>query len=56
MREAWRLNKHDIYGQVVPGEQLHLFFIFTATELREYAVVEAAMKRAIDKVAKDIQL
>jgi hypothetical protein len=56
MREAWRLNKQNIYEVVAKDEQLHLFFIFTATELPEYAVVEAAMKKAIEKVSKDLQL
>jgi hypothetical protein len=55
MREAWRLNKQDIYDTVADGEQLHLFFIFTATELPEYTIVEAAVKKAIEKLSKDIR-
>jgi hypothetical protein len=54
MREAWRLNKQLICSKVADEAQLHIFFIFTGTELPDFSTVETAMKKAIDKLLKDL--
>ena len=54
LREAWRLQKNELYETLSPDTGLHLFFIFTATELPEYNTVSEAVKKAIDKLQKAI--
>ena len=50
MVEAWRLNKHMVYGDI-PGElQLHMFFIFTDDKLPEYDTVARSMLLCIEKL------
>lgn len=55
MVEAWRLNKHTLYATVPADKQLHLFVIFTDTTEPPYEPVQAAMVKAIDKLAAAIQ-
>jgi ribonuclease P protein component len=50
MVEAWRLNKHSLYTAIPADKQLHIFLIFTQTELPDYATVEGAVVKAIGKL------
>lgn len=45
MREAYRLNKHELYKQL-PEQQLAVFFIFIGKELPEYPAIEKGIKKA----------
>ena len=54
MREAWRLQKAD-FCQQIPGDKLlHIFWLFTGTELLPYATVEAALKKVLGKLTREI--
>jgi len=46
MREAYRLNKHQLY-QSVDGQKMALVFIFIAKEDLNYSVIENAIKKSI---------
>ena len=51
MREAWRLNKHELYAAVPADRQLHLFCIFTDNAMPSYESVTAAMQQGIARIA-----
>ena len=53
MREAYRLNKQQLYDEVVE-KQIAVFFIFTGKEISEYKQIEAAVKKGIKKLATEI--
>jgi len=49
MREAYRLNKQNLYDEI--GEnQLAVFFIFIGKTIPEYSVVETGVKKGIKKL------
>ena len=52
MREAFRLNKHDLY-QIAGENQLALFIIFIGKTIPEYQQVEDAMKKGLNKLLKE---
>lgn len=53
MREAYRLNKQNLYNEI--GEnQLAVFFIFIGKTIPEYSVVEAGVKKGIKKLIQSI--
>jgi len=52
MVEAWRLNKHILYTSIPADKQLHIFLIFTQTEMPEYTTIEAAIIKAIRKLTE----
>lgn len=54
LREAWRLQKHSLYPNIPANSQLHLFFIFTDTQLPQYAIVEKCMQQAIQKLISQL--
>ena len=54
MREAWRLQKQDFYAHIPAEKQLHIFWLFTGAELVPYAMVEAAVAKALSKLTKEI--
>jgi ribonuclease P protein component len=54
MREAWRLHKPEIYAHIPAEKQLHIFWLFTGTELVPYATVEAAIVKGLGKLTKEI--
>ena len=48
MREAYRLNKIPLYEILnSKDEQLLVMFIYTAKEVKDYAVIEKGIKKAI---------
>jgi len=51
MVEAWRLNKHLLYEAIPPECQVHVFLVFTGSELAEWSIVEAACAGIIKKLA-----
>ncbi len=49
MREAYRLNKHNLYNEI--GEkQMAVFFIYTGKTISEYKQIETAIKKGIKKL------
>ena len=55
MREAYRLHKHELYRQL-NDRQLAVFFIFIGKELPAYSSVEAGIKKAFDKLIKQLEV
>jgi ribonuclease P protein component len=53
IREAYRLNKHILYKGL--GEKkLAVFFIYIGKKIPDYKLIEAAMKKGIDKLVIEI--
>jgi hypothetical protein len=52
MAEAWRLNKHGVYGAIPADMQLHLFLNFTSGVIPPYTEVEAAMIKIGEKLVQ----
>ena len=53
LREAYRLNKHDLWQQAVSQNlSIHIAFIWIPSEVLEYAKVEKKMKEALVKAGK----
>ncbi|MBS1778997.1 MAG: ribonuclease P protein component [Bacteroidetes bacterium] len=50
MREAWRQNKQQLYSMVPADKQLHIFFVFTGTELPEYNTVLHHLLKGIERL------
>lgn len=50
MREAWRQNKQPLYNLIPADKQLHIFFVFTGTELPEYGNVLDNLLKGIDRL------
>jgi len=54
LREAWRLNKHELYAVIPKDKQVHIFFIFTDKEMPEYQTVLASVIKGIEKLKQVI--
>lgn len=54
IREAWRLNKHELYAAVSPERQLHLFFIFTGPVNTDFAAMEKSIRSVIGTLSGKI--
>lgn len=53
IREAYRLNKQDLYNEI--GEnRLAVFFIFIGKTIPEYSIVEAGVKKGIKKLIQAV--
>ena len=50
LKEAWRLNKHSLYGVIPEGTQLHGFLVYTGSEKLTFAEAETAVRKAISKL------
>ncbi len=50
MFESWRLQKQDFYEVIPENCQVHLFIIFTDTQLPEYTKVFAALTQGVQKL------
>lgn len=51
MREAYRLNKHILYGDLAAKNlQISIMFIFVGKEILDYSIIEKAMISAFKKV------
>ncbi len=55
MVEVWRHHKHTLHAAIPPGQQLHLFLIFTDTKLPDLALVQKAIVAGVDKLAAILQ-
>lgn len=55
LREAWRLAKPGFVPRLPAGGQLHLFLVFTGKELPAFAEVQAALKKGLEKVLRDLE-
>lgn len=51
MREAYRLNKHELYP-AINEVQSAVFIIYIGKEIADYHTVEQALKRGIKKLSK----
>ncbi len=54
MREAWRLHKGEFYVNVPAEKQLQIFWLFTGAELVPYTSVEAALRKALSRLQKEL--
>ncbi|MCK3682485.1 ribonuclease P protein component [Maribellus sp. YY47] len=54
MREAYRLHKNEFYPKL-GDQQLAVFFIYIGKEMTNYAAIENAMKKALKRIAKQLQ-
>jgi ribonuclease P protein component len=53
MREAYRLQKNLLHAQLSEnGEELNVFFVYTAKEKTTYETILAKMKLALDRLSK----
>lgn len=52
LREAWRLQQHEVSALIPEGKQLHLFLVFTDAALPEYQVVYDAVGKGLAKLKK----
>jgi hypothetical protein len=50
MREAYRLNKHDLYSAVPDGKQVHLFFIYNDITMPDYETIKAAVIKGLEQI------
>lgn len=54
MREAYRLHKPDFY-EALKEKQVAVFFVYTAKEIADYAVIESAIIKGLKKLVREIQ-
>ena len=54
MREAYRLHKPDFY-EALKEKQVAVFFVYTAKDIANYAVIESAIKKGLKKLVREIQ-
>ncbi len=54
MREAWRLQKHDLYAAIPEGQQLHVFVIFTDATLPAFDALQTLMAQGMEKLQKTL--
>jgi ribonuclease P protein component len=52
MREAWRTSKAPLYEAVPAHTQLHLFLIFTSTDMPDLATVRASIDKIIARLVQ----
>lgn len=55
LREAWRLNKHQLLPHIPPAMQLHLFLIFSDGTLPDRDKVEEAIRKGIARIQTALQ-
>jgi len=55
MREAYRLYKPEFY-EVLKEMQVAVFFVYTAKEITDYAVIESALRKGLKKLVREIQI
>jgi ribonuclease P protein component len=55
MREAYRLNKPNLYGELAPKElRLAIMFVYIGKDIAEYKTIEKAMISAFKKLIAKI--
>ncbi len=50
MRESYRLHKKMLHEAMEDGQYLAVMFIYAGREIKDYNVVESAMKQALSKL------
>jgi len=56
MREAYRLNKPDLYNQIAEKNlQIAIMFVYIGKDISEYSAIEKAMISAFKKVLAKTQ-
>lgn len=56
IREAWRLNKYQLYQAFPEDKRLHLFFIFTGIPNPDFQQIEQSIQKAIDTLQQLLNL
>lgn len=51
-REAYRLNKNELFDHIDHSQTLDILFIYLDSELQEYSKIEKAIKSAIKKITE----
>jgi ribonuclease P protein component len=52
MREAYRCNKHLLYSRLGHEKKIALIFIYVGKDIAEYKVIEAGVKKALNRIIK----
>jgi ribonuclease P protein component len=52
LREAWRLQQHELLPSIPEGQQMHMFLLFTDAALPAYEVVFEAVGKGIERIKK----
>lgn len=56
IRESWRLNKHQLYEQLVGQEQSFAFMVlFTGNAAQSYEMIEKSMQTIIQRFPKKMR-
>jgi ribonuclease P protein component len=56
MREAYRLNKHQLYDVLLQNQQqIAVAFVFVAKEAIDYHTIEKGIKKAITRLIAEIE-
>ena len=55
IREAYRLNKQAFYNELHENH-VAVFFIYTAKEIADFAVINAAVIKGLKKLTREIHL
>lgn len=50
MREAWRLQKHELYAEMKEEQQLHVFFVFNDNKMPDFKVIFHTITAVIQKL------
>lgn len=56
MREAYRLNKHNLMQQLSSRQQsLSLIFMYAGQEIKDYKVIEKGLIKGLNKLLKKLE-
>jgi ribonuclease P protein component len=57
IREAYRLNKHQLYGPLAKsGQSLHMLIQYTQKEVADFRSIEAGMLQGFQKIRQELHL
>lgn len=54
MREAYRLNKQQLYQQLPEGRNVALAFLYTGREQQDYASIESALLKLFEGILRKL--
>ncbi len=54
LKEAWRLQKHELYAQIPATAQLHCFFIYTGNDQFTFPDAEKVVKKVSGRLQRII--
>ena len=55
LREAWRLQKHQLHTNIPAGKQLHVFLIFTDNTLPVYTRITGTLQKGLERLGAELQ-